>query len=154
MTAVAKRGVCLFSIVAALAGCPHTAPTPAPSPSSAPVAGPGRSPSPTATPARPSPRPSPSRDPAVQRQLNFSGTTAFALEGPFTLVAGEREFRCFYEGRSQLTVNLIRQDGTTDAQLFVRGGPFSDAARHTVAATHPYSLHITGAGGPWRIEVR
>lgn len=118
------------------------------------MASPVRSPSPAPSPLKATPRPSPSIDPTYQRLRTFEGTSGTALEGPFNLVAGEREFRCFYEGRSAITVSLIRQDGETDAQLFNRPGPFSDTVRHTLAEPGAFRLHVTGAGGPWRLEVR
>jgi hypothetical protein len=152
MTSVARRGLLLLAVPLALAGCPQAAGPSAPTPTPAPVASPVRSPSPS--PLKASPRPSPSIDPTYQRLRTFAGTSGMALEGPFDLVAGDREFRCFYEGRSAITVSLIRQDGETDAQLFNRTGPFSDTVRHTLAEPGAFRLHVTGASGPWRLEVR
>lgn len=153
MTPAARRALLLLTSTVALAGCPQTPLPPAPTPTAAPpVASPARSPSPS--PLKATPRPSPSIDPTHQRLRTFEGSASTALEGPFNLVAGEREFRCFYEGRSAVTVSLIRQDGETDAQLFNRSGPFSDTVRHTLAEPGAFRLHVTGAGGPWRIEVR
>jgi hypothetical protein len=152
MTSAARRGLLLLSTTLALAGCPQAALPPAPTPTAAPMASPVRSPSPSSL--RATPRPSPSIDPTYQRLRTFEGTSGTALEGPFDLVAGEREFRCFYEGRSAITISLIRQDGETDAQLFNRTGPFSDTVRHTLTEPGAFRLHVTGAGGPWRLEVR
>jgi hypothetical protein len=152
MTPAARRALLLLASTVALAGCPQTPLPPAPTPAAAPMASPARSPSPS--PLKATPRPSPSTDPTHQRLRTFEGTASTALEGPFDLVAGEREFRCFYEGRSAVTISLIRQDGETDAQLFNRSGPFSDTVRHTLGEPGAFRLHVTGAGGPWRIEVR
>lgn len=155
MTTPARRGLLLLLVAAAVAGCPRPAPPQAPAPASAapsPLASVSRSPSPS--PPRPSPRPSPSLDPTVQRQLFFKGTSPFALEGPFRLVAGERTFRCYYDGRGALNVILYRGDGQADTELFNRVGPFSDAATYTVKEPGAFRLQVTGASGPWRIEVR
>lgn len=142
----------LLPALALAAGCVIQAPaTPKPTPAEvvpAPTASVTRSPSPS-----PTARPSPSWDPNRQRPIRVSGRADLALEGPYTLVAGERTFRCYYEGRTPLSVWLIRQDGRKDAELFNREGPFSDTTVHTVATTQGYHLQVTGANGPWRIEI-
>jgi hypothetical protein len=75
------------------------------------------------------------------------------MVGPFRLVAGDRTFRCSFDGRGTLSVFLIRHDGQKDAQLFNHQGAFSDAAHFTVAASDDFYMQIAGADGPWMLEV-
>ncbi|MFN3430931.1 MAG: hypothetical protein ACK46X_13375 [Candidatus Sericytochromatia bacterium] len=147
------RFALLPPVLAMTLGCIIQAPsTPRPAPSGMVPAPPMASASPSPSPS-PTVRPSTSWDPNRQRPIRVGGRSDLALEGPYTLVAGERTFRCFYEGRAPLTVWLIRQDGQTDAELFDREGPFSDTTRHTVTVTQGYHVQVTGANGPWRIEI-
>lgn len=128
---------------------PASQPTPTVQPTPVPLASPSRSPSPA-----PTPRPSPSWDPSKQRPVMVSGRSDLALEGPYLLLAGERTFRCFYEGRAPIAVWLIRADGKTDAELFNRDGAFSDQTTHTITSTQNFHVQVTGANGPWRIEIQ
>lgn len=135
---------------AGAAGCPApTAPRASATPAEAPAASPSVRPSPSPA----SPRPSPSRDPNAQKRLVFSGTSNLAMEGPFRLVAGDRVFRCTYDGHAALSVYLIRHDGQKDAQLFNREGPFFDAAHHAVSESADFYVQVAGADGPWRLEI-
>lgn len=141
---------CLALAWAGAAGCP--APT-APKISESPAELPAASPSVRASPSPVSPKPSPSRDPNTQKRFVFTGTSNLAMEGPCRLVAGDRLFRCTYDGHAALSVYLIRRDGQKDAQLFNREGPFVDAVHHTVSESADFYLQVAGADGPWRIEI-
>jgi hypothetical protein len=147
------RNTLIASAIAALSGCPATpgpAPTPTPVANRSPIASPSPSASPTAA---PTPRPSASWDPNVQRRLSFQSAKSTAVVGPFRLVAGDRLFRCVYEGKGAMSVYLIRHDASDEAQLFNKGGPFSDSAHHTVTTSADYDFQITGADGHWRLDV-
>jgi hypothetical protein len=140
-----------MAIAATLAaGCP--APQ-APQPTAAPVTGlpapaPSRSPSPS-----PTVRPSPSLNPSVQRRITVRGKGDFAVEGPFTLLAGERTVHCTYEGKTPITVVLIRADGNAETTLFAQAGPIAERVTHQVPQMGTYHLHVTGANGVWLVEI-